>query len=113
MRLLRRICVGDVAAAGRKALAAKRLSNRGDNGNESTADFDLVAKKDVAFENDEHTVRRRATLIDLKAGRPDGFRSVSADGRDFFGSEARAFHSGLVILHQHRRSVLDGSDANA
>src|SRR6185436_7959588 len=83
LRLLRRIRISDVGATGRQTLAAKRLPNCCDDRNEPTADFDLVAKEDVAIENDEYAVRRGATLIELEAGGPDGFRSVRADRCDF------------------------------
>ena len=71
----------------RKAFASECLSGRGDERNESTSDFYLVAQNDVTVEYDEDAVCRSAALIELKSGRPVCLRAVRADGRYFVRSE--------------------------
>ena len=66
-RFLRRAGIGDVGAVGRQAFASERLARRGNYGNESTSDFDLVPQYDVTLEHDENAVSRRTTLIKLES----------------------------------------------
>jgi hypothetical protein len=79
--------VRDVLTVRRKPFASKCLSGCGDERNESTSDFYLVAQDDVTIEYDEDAVSGSTTLIKLKSGRPVCFRAVSAEGRYFVRSE--------------------------
>src|ERR1700674_3071242 len=83
LRFFRCARVRDVLTVRRKPFASKCLSGRGDERDESTSDFYLVAQNDVTIEHDEDAVCRGTALIELKSGRPVCFCAVGTDGRYF------------------------------
>ena len=87
LALFLRAGICGVNAIGGKAFRPKGFSSARERGSESTTRLHATTQRYPSPKDDEHAVRVRAAMIDLKVGRPGRTRAVGGNCVQFFGAE--------------------------